>query len=182
MSPGRRLALLTVLVPVVMLAGCAVLDSPGLGVLRLYQSLQNQDDAAYRTSMDPDLRDQPNPFYLLDALRFAAGLQNIGLGTGLESFTQLGLSDLHYRTVDQAGDRAHVRVTGTLRLAALGVEAPFCDEHLVRRIGGRWLVSYDEVEHTAKVDRWQRRWSQLMEDLGPSNIGSSVAGMLNFCE
>jgi hypothetical protein len=182
MNTGRHLARTIVLVLAVMLSGCGALDSPSLGVLRLYQALENQDDAAYRASMDPDLRSQPNPFFLLDALRFGAGLQGIGLGVGLESFTQLSFRDLHYRTLDQAADRALVRVTGKLRLAALGAEAPFCDEHLVRKIDGRWLVSYDEVEHTAKVDRWQQRWSQLMQQVDPSNIGASLEGMLDFCE
>lgn len=182
MSSGRRLARLAVLVLALMLVGCAALDSPSVAVLRLYQAIRNQDDAAYRASLDPDLRSQPNPFFLLDALRFGAGLEGIGLGIGLEGFTQLSFGDLHYRLLDQTAERAHVQVTGKLRLATLGAEVPFCDEHLVMKIGGRWLVSYDEVEHTAKVDRWQERWSQLMQQVDPSNIGTSLVGMLDFCE
>ena len=182
MNSGIRLTRAIMLVLAVMLSGCAALDSPSLAVLRLYQAIQNQDDAAYRAGMDPDLLSQPNPFFLLDALRFGAGLQGVGLGTGLEPFRQLDFDDLHYRMLDQAADRAHVRVTGKLRLAALGAEVPFCDEHLVARIGGRWLVSYDEAEHTAKIDRWQQRWSQLMQEANPSNVDGSLAGMLNFCQ
>jgi hypothetical protein len=182
MSAGKRSTLLTMLALTVLLASCTVLDSPSLAVLRLYQAIQNQDDAAYRASMDPDLRSQPNPFFLLDALRFGAGLEGISLGIGLDSFTQLSLGDLHYRTLDRTGDRAHVQVTGKLGLVTLGAAVPFCDEHLAKRIGGRWLVSYDEIGHTAKVDRWQQRWSQLMQQVEPSNIGSSLAGMLDFCE
>jgi hypothetical protein len=181
MSPGKRLAVLALVVLLGIIAGCTALDSPSLAVLRFYQAIQNRDDAGYRATMDPDLRSQPNPFFLLDALRFGAGLEGIGLGVGLESFSNLSIGDLHYRLLDQAGDRAHVQVTGRLRLGNFGIEAPFCDEHLVRRIGGRWLVSYDEAEHTAKVDRWQARWSQLMGQVDPSNIGSSLAGMLDFC-
>jgi hypothetical protein len=182
MNSGKRLTRTIVLVLAVMLCGCTALDSPSLAVLRLYQAIRNQDVAAYRASMDPDLLSQPNPFFLLDALRFGAGLEGIGLGVGLESFTQLNFGDLRYRVVDQAADRAHIRVTGKLRLAALGAEAPFCDEHLVARIGGRWLVSYDEAEHTAKIDRWQQRWSQLMQEANPSNVDGSLAGMLDFCQ
>jgi hypothetical protein len=164
-----------------MLAGCAVFDSPGLGALRLYQAIQNQNDSAYLASLDPSLRTQPNPFFLLDALRFGAGVEGIDQGVGLQQFTQLRFSDLHYRTFDRTADDAHVRVTGNLSLPVLGVVVPFCDEHLVKRIGGRWLVSYDEAEHTAKVDRWQQRWSSLMDQVNPSNIRASLAGMLDFC-
>jgi hypothetical protein len=182
MDSGRHLARTIVLVLTIMLSGCGAFDSPSLAVLRLYQALQNQDDAAYLASLDPDLRSQPNPFFLLDALRFGAGLEGIGLGIGLDQFAHLSFGDLHYRALDRAGARAHVQVRGKLRLATLGVEAPFCDEHLVMKSGGRWLVSYDEIEHTAKVDRWQERWSQLMQEVAPSNIGRSLTGMLNFCE
>jgi hypothetical protein len=182
MSSGRYLARTIMLVLAVMLSACTALNTPSLAVLRLYQAIQNQDDAAYHASIDPDLRSQPNPFFLLDALRFGAGLEGIGLGVGLEQVTQLRLGDLRYRILDQAADRAHVRVTGKLRLPTLDAEVPFCDEHLVMKIGGRWLVSYDEAEHATKIDRWQQRWSQLMQQVDPSNIGSSLAGMLDFCE
>jgi hypothetical protein len=182
MNSGKRLTKTIMLVLAVMLSDCAALDSPSLAVLRLYQAIQNQDVVAYQASMDPDLLSQPNPFFLLDALRFGAGLEGIGLGVGLESFTQLNFGDFHYRVVDQAADRAHIRVTGKLRLPTLDAEAPFCDEHLVMKIGGRWLVSYDEAEHMAKIDRWQQRWSQLMREVDPSNVGSSLAALLDFCE
>jgi hypothetical protein len=32
------------------------------------------------------------------------------------------------------------------------------------------------------VDRWQQHWSELMQQVDPSNIGDSLAGMLDFCE
>lgn len=142
------------------LIACGSRNSPEAAVQRFYEALEAQDMDKYLDTLDPDLRQRPNPMALLNAFNFGVSFGGFGIGFDLGALTRVSFREMSYRTLDVSEGRAHVQVEGKVRILALGMEVPFCDVHLARKVKGRWYVSYDEAEEQAKFERWQSWYEQ----------------------
>ncbi|MCX6031853.1 MAG: hypothetical protein NT169_21445 [Chloroflexi bacterium] len=164
------------------LSACGAHNTPEAAVERLYKAVEAQDTDKYLDAIDPAMRSQPNLMGMFNGLSLSAGFGGFGVGLNLKSLSKTSFREMSYRMVDSRGDVAHVQAEGKMRMAALGMELSFCDIHLMRKIKGQWLVSYDQAEQEAKLARWQQRLNEQDATANPTNPWAGLETMLDFCQ
>ena len=133
---------LTLLLTLVMVVGCSgsPYRSPEATVEEMYAAISAGDMDRYMDAIHPDNRKRPDPFGLLSAVSVGFGAGGFSLGADLSKLFQITVQDLELHTQQENGTYALVTARGKLRMPILMMEMDFCEQHDLRREGGRWYV------------------------------------------
>lgn len=113
-------------------------NSPEGVVRKILDAVEKQDADQYLDALDPDLRDQPNYFFVNALVKGL--LSYLGL-SGMGDLSQVAFRDLSFQTLSDDGKVGEVYVQGKMRNLALATEGDFSGTFFTRNINGRWYVS-----------------------------------------
>lgn len=160
-------------------------------VQRYYEAFSAGDNSALMDTIAPDDRNKTGMglVNLLESLSFSLG----GIGVDIGSLASYSVSNMEYELVSENNDYALVRAEGDFRNTAMGIEAPLCDLHDVRRDSdGNWYIDIDAPERTPRLASIQAaQQEKLMELLNsPSDPSAGLFGDMaetigiftNMCE
>jgi hypothetical protein len=100
-------------------------SSPEAAIQRAFEAAADGDEQALKSVSDPAVHENPLPF-----------LEMLGRGD-----RKLTLTDMQYRTIQNDGSFATVRVTGRIGNIPLLGERSIDEKETAKRIGGAWYLS-----------------------------------------
>jgi hypothetical protein len=130
------LALLTAVCSGLACGGSDSGESPEGAAKRFFNAWQRSDAERYLASIDPDLRDRPAKETAALILRDIDPLRSVAAGN--DRFEVRGLK---IARVEEAGEQATIRVSGTVRNLTSISETAFSGTMGVRRVEGKWIAT-----------------------------------------